>query len=99
MESKHIKYGIFYANDQSCILYNMQNDQLHGKNFIVYPSGICMSASYEHGKLNRWVISIFKGHFIVCYNYRRGMKEGEQYFYDIKDKLLIVSFYSRGVLR
>lgn len=90
--------GLFFTKNYSCIIYSFAEGQPHGQNYVVYLSGIVMAVNYAHGIVDRWLVALLEGKFAMAYHFKKGKREGPQYFYDWESRLLVVSEYKAGSL-
>ena len=84
--------------DYSCILFNLEDNKPHGENYVIYLSGVTVSVNYFRGIIHKWLVALLEGKFITVQHYRKGVREGLQYFYDVEEKLMVESLYERGKL-
>lgn len=56
----------------------------HGKNYSLYGSGLTIMADYKYGVLHGWLIGYCPDKFLICHQYKEGVREGKQYYYDYK---------------
>jgi hypothetical protein len=54
----------------------LQGGRPQNINYLISPSGLILSANYELGILNKRLIAMYDGKFIICQNYKKGVKDG-----------------------
>ena len=64
-------------------MFNLEDSKPHGENYVIYLSGVILSVTYAHGIIHRWLVAVLDGKFIAAQHYRKGIREGFQYFYDV----------------
>ena len=53
------------------------------KSYIIHPDGISVSASFSASKRHEgWMVAEVKNQFLQCNYYKKGLKEGPQFYYD-----------------